>query len=189
MRQKKIYKIEADVDQYAWIDPFFEEDQYWLTNSRGLQLPPAERLPFQVTDLREKNESRLNLGDFPQLFPPLLCFSAAAWSCVGGLVSKSGSNFQIEHDRPTGEALIGFLLETKIDCIDENSSDVIRFRTSGNIMKINRYVLKMDGVCEVADIFRPDGVVNDVFVTGRFFEAWVSAGLVGAKFKEIEVRP
>ena len=187
MTLNSIYRLHSDVDHFGWLEPACPNDKQWLTDTRGLKVPSNERLPFNLTSLQDESNCATPAGDFPFLAPPLLCFSEGAWSAVGQQIGSCGEAFPIASSNCRSGGFVGFLLRTELDCLDEQRSDLVRFRSSGRIMKARRCVLNSRRVLSAPQMFRVVGLFSDVFVDDRFVEVWSDAGLAGALFEKVEV--
>ncbi len=130
----------------------------------------------------EHDGAPLTRSDAPWLGSATLVLRAAAVVALRSLLEANGELLPVDCD----EARLFLFHATRVlDVLDEERSEILRFRTSGRVMDVTRYVFRASDLRGV-DCFKiPQFRVSPTFVSERFVDAWHAAGLRGLEFEPI----
>jgi hypothetical protein len=107
-------------------------------------------------------------------------FGARAVDALGDLLREHGELLEVE-----GVEFRVFNVTAAPDALDEDRSEVKRFRSSGRILRILRYELRPEMLSGVSIFKLPQQPRSRVYVTDSFVERVTEAGLVGFDLSEV----
>jgi hypothetical protein len=120
------------------------------------------------------------MGDFPHFFGDVLLLSTRAKAILQDLMAPSGEFLEMKYGN---ESVYAFNVTNVIDVLDENKSEVKRFKSSGRIMSIERYEF-IPHLLEDQVIFKIPQQKVRIYVTDKFVKRVNEHGLVGLEFVE-----
>ncbi|MBP3569141.1 MAG: hypothetical protein J6K04_08255 [Lachnospiraceae bacterium] len=173
----KIWKLEADYDKYDNLNPV-KEWSWEMTRSFDGRKKLSTWEPIEVERLEP--EKGLDLADNMRVSTPVPIFSEKAKRLVEDLIGDS-----VEFLPSVSEEGKFWLVNvtTVLDCIDYEKSEVIRFKSSGRIMDIRKFVFLEEEVKNV-DMFKIKEIpLQFPCVSDRFKELIESSDLTGFRFR------
>jgi hypothetical protein len=124
--------------------------------------------------------SHFPMGDFPHFFADVLLFSTRAKVILQDMMAPSGEFLEMKYGN---ESVYAFNVTNFINVLDENKSEVKRFKSSGRIMSIEKYEF-IPHLLENQVIFKIPQAKGRIFVTDKFVQRVNEHGLVGLEFVE-----
>jgi len=122
----------------------------------------------------------LPMGDFPHFFGDVLLLSARAKEILQDMMAPSGEFLEMKYGN---ESVYAFNVTNVMDVLDENKSEVKRFKSSGRIMSIEKYEF-IPHLLENQVIFKIPQQKVRIFVTDKLIQRVNEHGLVGLEFVE-----
>lgn len=176
----EVYKP-APVDGFELCHP--ERPEMFETLNDQINGTPRESnwQGISVRLIHEDEGKKLLTSDSPWFGSHALIFRQAAIDAIGAFLCEYGELLPLT----CSEAELFVFNPTRVvDALDHGASTVDRFST-GRLMRVTRYAFRANVIADV-DIFKiPDLRVSPTFVSRRFVESWISAGLVGLAFTKI----
>jgi hypothetical protein len=175
-----IFKLTPDCNRYQNLVFSSKEDWAIFDRFDGRNVLPFWTQPV-VQVLRDKKFNRnLPPGDFPNLFlPGVPVFSLRAVDVLKNMLQENGEILPLSCNE--GE-YYAYNVTTTIDALDESKSELERFKSSGRIMEVSRYVFFGDRLID-ASIFKiPQFPRTDVYVTDKFRKIVDDNHLIGFDF-------
>ncbi len=130
----------------------------------------------------ERDDERIDgpLPDFTDFaLHPFPTFSERAIKALDDLLTPYGEFAAIEMDEPM--RYFAFNPTTIVDLLDEEKSEIARFR-SGGVMAVDKHVL-LDSVTSLPPIFKiPQTRRNTTYVNEQFVQRVQASGLLGFRF-------
>ena len=160
------------------IDPADYEATYQLWNGTP-RLTNWRPIPVSLVTI--EGEELLLRSDAPWLGSHALVLRAQPLSVLADILGGHGEILPL---RCAEAELAAFNVTCVVDALDQNASSVVRF-SDGRMMQIRRFAFHADAVRGV-EIFKiPDLRVSDTFVSERFVDRWLAAGLAGLGFEGV----
>jgi len=177
-----VFILDPDCNRYQNLVLTSKEGWDILRQFDGRNLFPCWTALVVEVFRGDKRNRNLPPSDFPTLAPGVPVFSLRAINALKGPLRENGEILPLSCSE--GE-YYAFNVTTFIDALDESTSEVERFESSGRIMQINKYVFLGDRLSD-ATIFRiPQFPRAEVYVTDQFCKMVMDNGLVGFKFVKI----
>ncbi|MGH2662091.1 MAG: imm11 family protein [Actinomycetota bacterium] len=174
-----VYVLDADANRFQNLILAREEDRRRLIGAFDGTPMAGTWTPPRVEVLAEEDGAARPPGDFPSLGGYAPVFSRRATDAVEDLLEDAGELLPL--DSPDGTYLV-FNVTRVLDALDEDRSDVRRFKSTGRIMNIDRYQLIPERIGD-APIFKLSQIPRMyTFVTDRFVHRVRDAGLAGFLF-------
>jgi hypothetical protein len=175
-----IWKVKNDIDHYASVI-LDAKSMYKQLYFEGK--PIKDHWPLQMTgQYYQLNEAEQTIRPIPDV----AYLSPGMFTCT--MRCKNATIFQ----RATLEFLPISLVDTTIwavnvleifDCLDEDASDIERFKSSGRVKRINRYAFRETMIHQSVLIFKiPQMVRTEIYATDQFKEKIEIGGVTGLKF-------
>lgn len=172
----QIYELRRDADHYRWLDTTDGGDITGFEIDSSLVGATWE--PLVVQWMTEDMEGTLE-GDFPTL-GNLRVFSQKAVDALLELLVENGELLPlISKD---GQFYV-YNVTRVADALDEERSEVVRFKTSGRIMRIEHYRFRSELLAGLSIFKVPQ--LTEVFVTDAFVKRVQEANLKGFAFREL----
>jgi hypothetical protein len=172
----RIFELRPDVERYRWLTLVRESDFNVLSDLDG------SPVGIKWTPLAtEWIDDDLNAGKPKSDFPTLGSTPVFSERAIDTLV-----DLLVEHGEVLPLALVDgggyFIFNTTrtVDALDEERSSVVRFPSSGRIMRIDKYAFSGDA--PLFPIFRIPQMRSKVFVTDPFVERVTDSALTGFDF-------
>jgi len=177
-----VFELVPNCNRYQNLGCSSEEDWAKLPQfDEGRLIPSWTSLSVKV--LRDTKSNRnLPPGDFPHLTVGAPVFSLRAVNVLKDILLENGQIFPLSCSE--GEYYI-FNVITFIDALDESRSEVMRFESSGRIMRVLKYAFFGDRLTG-ATIFKiPQFPRSEVYVTDKFRKLVADNRLLGFSFPPI----
>lgn len=161
------FSFSAGQDIHVW-------DECFDGTPRGTSVPGVEAV-------RGDERSDGPLPDFTDFaLRPIPAFSERAIDALGELLSAHGEFVPIAVPEPM--RYFAFNATTVVDALDEERSEISRFKSSGRIWKVDRHVLKQS-VVDLPPIFKmPQTRVGQTYVNETFVADVERLRLKGFRF-------
>jgi hypothetical protein len=182
--REKIYKPTVSEDgDYEWCNPVQSEDFERIVVEINGEPRQADWKPLVMQIHREDERGRKRIvSDAPFHGHHAFIFKPRAVAALGPLLRANGELLPVQCE---GEDLMIYNPTRVLDALDEDASELVRFKSSGSVALIKRYAFRPDVIKDV-DIFKIPNVRNSpTFVGQRFIDIWKSAGLVGLDFNQV----
>jgi hypothetical protein len=169
--------LRSDSDNYQTVA--LVDDSQWAELIEMFDGSPmaASWKPVEIEVLYKGERSQ---SDFPE-FSGLAVFSARAADVLRDVLEPHGE--LLELNCTNGDYYV-YNVTNVVDALDEDASEVKRFRSSGRIMRVISYEFKPDALG--APVFKlPQLVKSYVFVTDEFVRRAEEAGLNGFDFSDV----
>lgn len=173
-----LYRIRTD-EGYQFVNTPTDEARSVLDRLDGSPQKGAWK-PVIVELVRENLGKGLHQADLSSLGTAPLILRATAVDAMRDIWEANGEILPLSEVR--GEELFAFNSQA-IDALDEENSEIVRFKSSGRIMDVPKpvfYADKLEGV----DIFHRPGAPSVQYVNQRFVDAVRENGLRGIVFKK-----
>lgn len=171
----KIWRINQDVmnfDQFMLVN---ENDGDFLLNFDGSS-KKKEWYPIKVKRIKPK--VRPNLGDTPCFY--IMTLSEKAVELLRPLMDETVEVLELDFE----EKYYAINVTTVLDVIDYEKSKYKTFKSSGRIMRFEKYVFRDIPTLRKYNIFKiPDETNSAPFVSERFKKLVEDSGLEGFKFE------
>ena len=176
-----VYILDADGNRYQNL--VFTSDKDWtiLRQFDGRSLLSYWTAPTVEVFRDDEFNRNLPPSDFPSLAPDVPVFSQRAVNALQELLRENGEILPLSCSE--GE-YYAFNVTTSVDALDESKSVVKRFKSSGRIMRILKYVFFGDRLSD-ATIFKIPQSRGNIFVTNRFRKIILDNQLLGFKFVNV----
>lgn len=176
-----IYLLGSDSDNYHPLTQINEADLFIYSKFNGKTIG-SEWVPFEVQILSEPDDELLPSGDFSMIFSVIPVFSQKAVEALGDLLLTNGELLPLSYSE--GE-YYAFNITTIVDVLNIPECDVVYFPNSEKVMTIRKYQFLLDHLADL-QIFKVVQLpISQSFVTERFVEKVVKAGLTGFKFEKV----
>jgi hypothetical protein len=140
--------------------------------------------------ISETGGRTLARSDSPWLGPHALMWRPSAVVALEPLLTTHGELLPLRLDRPPQpeDAAIRMYNPTKVlDALDESASQLMRFPSTGRIMRIIRYTFRPDPL-EGVHVFKiPNLRASPTFVSEEVVRRWSAARLRGLQWREVWV--
>ena len=177
-----IFIVTADSNRYQNLVFKSESDNILLSQFDGRSLLNSWPMP-SVKVLRDnKLNQNLPQSDFPSIATHVPLFSMRAARKLKGILDTNGEILPVSCDE--GKYVM-FNVTKVIDALDEVSSVIKRFHSSGRIMDIIRHAFIMEELMNVTIFKIPQVTLMNVYVTGRFRDMVLDNQLVGFRFVKV----
>ena len=176
----RVYLFDSSLD-YQGLSTVRDEDEEILWELDHKMVSGATWKPIDVEVIREDEEDMHSpRGDFPYL-GGTPCLSRKAVEALRNLLLPNGEILPLVCDE--GE-YYAYNVTTVIDCLDEKKSQVVRFKSDGAIMKIEKHVFLPQKLVDVL-VFKIPQNVAAVYLTDKFVSEVLKHDLKGYEFKEV----
>jgi len=136
-----------------------------------------------VRIVRVDEGSRLAEADCPWMEAYVIVVRRPARSALENMMGEAGEFLDLDCGR---EALWLFNCTTYYDCLEENLSDIVKFK-DGRIMYVSEWVLRRSKIGASA-IFKIGGMPwAALFCSQAFVDSWEQAGLKGLRFDPVQL--
>lgn len=164
---------------FEWIQPVRERDLHLLYDLDGTSRAAKWR-PVSVRGLTRDDLGRpLLRADMPWLGGHAIVLDDRAREAVGAILGEAGEFLPLDPvDRDGGLWL--FNACRIVDALDEASSELVRFPSSGRVMAVKRHVFRGGAVAGLAAFRVPQS--RSLFLSGAVVDAIGRAELRGAAF-------
>jgi hypothetical protein len=171
----KIYEFEVQ-EGYEWVVPVSEADFDVFREFDGSSQTAAWK-PIQMRLVREDEQGRpLQPSDIPWLgkHAPVLKENALA-----SVLLRDGEMLPLDCDEAE---LVVFNTTTVLDALDLDRSEVVKFPSTGRIMKVKSHVFRPERIRDVHAFKVPELLRGSVFVTDEVVNSAYETGLSGVGF-------
>jgi hypothetical protein len=176
----KIYTLKANVNNYPVLAPVEADVERYRRFDGHPLAPPPDALHVEVV----REGQTLSPGDFPGLTSHIPVFSHRSSTALGEVLTNAGQMIPLRCESCADE-YVAVNVTRLVDGLDERRSEVKRYRSSGRIMRILRYVFLPEKVAGVELFKVPQTVLQEVYVSEAFVERVAGRGWRGFVFKLI----
>jgi hypothetical protein len=174
----RVFKPEV-VEGYEWVQPVEQADfdaVYQLDGSPvAVHWTPIRVRTLQVDD----RGLPLRRADLPWLGGHALVFREHAYRAAAEALAAAGEFLEL--DLVDGsDRLWLYNVCCVADVLDEEASDLVRFPSTGRVMKVDRHVFDADAVANLVAFRVPQA--RSLFLTGDVVDTLVASGMVGVEF-------
>ncbi len=174
---RQIYLLEP-TDDCEWVMPCDDEGMDRFQEIDGAPLLEAWK-PIRVEIVHESEGRKLTPVDIPWFGANVLVMKDSALVALRDVLS-GGEQLPLLCEE---QALALWTPTTKIDALNESASEVVRFRSSGRVMKIAKHVFNPEAL-PAAHVFRiPQS--KAIYVDHAFVRAVQGAKVSGIDFVEV----
>lgn len=171
------------MDGFEWVQPAKERDFdgiYHLDGSSRVDgwIP----IPMRRLERLDDQGPRLRRADIPWLGEHALVMRREALEAVRDVLNPAGEFLEL-HLVDAPDPMWLFNVCRVVDALDESGSDLVRFPSSGRVMKVDRYKFRAD-VIDVEIAFRVPQL-QTLFFTNRAVEAFQGTNLSGIALKQL----
>lgn len=167
------------VEGYEWINAIDDRDYEVFLQLDGT--PKRDWSPILVRRVRADDHATALAADFPWLGAHALVMRESALQCLKDLLDASGELLPLG----TTDDVRLFVHNTHIvDALDEASSKLMRFPSTGRIMKVVAPVFLADRIANLP-LFRLPYRASSVYVNEQFVERVRTCRLEGIEFQEV----
>jgi hypothetical protein len=177
-----VFILSADANNYQNLTFLDEKDWDILQDFDGTPQKNSWNKP-KVEVIRD-NEANLNLpaSDFPSLASHVPVFSQQAIMILNGLLKDNGEILPLSCQKG---AYFAFNVTRVVDALDQSSSIVKRFKSSGRIMDIVEHKYYKDKLSNLTIFKIPQVSLMNVYVTDHFVRIVQSNSLKGFEFQKV----
>lgn len=177
----EIYEWRSDVEGYRWLTTVVAEHLERLS-FEGVPVRQPWTPPAMEWILDQEGDIGLAVSDCPTLTPGAVVLSARAVTGLGALLEPYGELLPLAHPQHKYFALN---VTHVIDALDEATSSVVRFPSSGRIMTVQLYSFKPEALTDEF-LFKESRLVRlNPFVTKDFVDRVAELGLTGFAFRKV----
>lgn len=174
-----IYEF-AVQEGHEWVVPSSPADFEVFREFNGKARGP-DWSPIRVRLVTQDEQGRRLLpADIPWLGKHAPVLKETASAALGAVLAPDGELLRLECEEV---ALLVFNVTTVIDVLDLDRSELVRFPSTGRIMKVKRHIFRPGGLKGVRAFKVPALLRGSVFVTDEVVSATASANLRGAGFR------
>jgi hypothetical protein len=137
--------------------------------------------PIRMKIVRVDEGRRLRETDSPWLGGHALILRRRAVEAILPLLHGNGEVLPLA----CADELYVFNPTNLIDCLDDEKSDLVRFKDGNAIMRISKHVFRRERIVGVDAFKIPNLRVSPLFVTDAFVEKWKAAGLTGVEWQVV----
>jgi hypothetical protein len=175
----RVYKA-AVVEGFEWVQPLDEADFDAVYQLDGTQVTQRWK-PIRVKTLESDDRGRpLRRADLPWLGGHALVFRDRARDAVAELLAGSGEFLELELADDSDRFWL-YNARSVADALDEDASDLVRFPSTGRVMKVNRHVFRPDVVADLVAFRVPQ--TRSLFLAGDVVDGISALRLSGAGFE------
>ena len=171
------------IDGFEWVQPAKERDFdaiYQLDgSSRAGGWTP---IPMRRLEHLDDQGPRLRRADIPWLGQHALVMRREALEAVRDVLNPAGEFLEL-HLADTPDRMWLFNVCRVVDALDEPGSDLVRFPSSGRVMKVDRYKFRADVIDEEIAFRVPQ--LQTLFFTNHAVEAFQASNLSGIALKQL----
>lgn len=179
----QIYKLMANVEKYPVLVPRFELPREVDLIGQFCGKPVENWPPMEVQVIWDEDQIRTtDLPDFIYFMSGIPALSDRAIATLANSIHDNSQVFPLV----CAERKYSAINVVKLcDVLDEEKSEVKRFRSSGRIMRVLKYSF-LSTVGPLPDIFKiPQFPTAQVFVTQNFVDRVYEFNLTGFEFVEL----
>lgn len=168
------------VEGFEWVQPLDEKDFDAMYQLDGTPVSSSWK-PIPVRRLEGDNKGRPWLpADVPWLGGHALVFRERAYQAVGGVLAGAGEFLELDLVDGTDRLRL-FNACHVVDALDEKASDVVRFPSTGRVMKVKQHVFHPGRIAGLVAFRVPQ--TRSLFLSGEAADAISAANLSGAGFE------
>ena len=172
----------AVVEEFEWVQPRSERDFDAVYQLDGSSRKRGWR-PIAVRRLDRDDDGRpLRAAELPWLDGHALVLSDRALEAIGEVLGDSGEFLQLDLVDGSGRLWLFNVLNV-VDGLDESASELVRFPSSGRIMKVRRHAFVPDRIRGLRAFRVPQ--LRTLFLSGEAVDVIVAAHLSGARFEPL----
>lgn len=166
---------------YEWVQPVDEADFDAVYQLNGKSLA-SRWAPIRMHVINTDEHGKAGRhADLPWLGGHALALRERAFESIGYLLADFGELLELNLDDNNGERLWLFNVRNRLDVLDEEQSEIVRFPSSGRIMYVKQHVFHPEEITSEQIFLQPG--VRSVFLTGGIVDAIQSAALTGTRFE------
>jgi hypothetical protein len=128
----------------------------------------------------DERGQELRPADSPWLGGHALVFRDRAYRAVGEILAPAGEFLELALE-DTSDRLWLFNACCLVDALDEQASDLVRFPSTGRVMKVERHVFRANVASRLTAFRVPQ--TRSLFLSGDAVDAISARDLVGAGFE------
>ena len=171
---------------FEWVLPFDQEAFEGVNRLVGSPMA-AQWQPTRVQMLAADESGKPRRpADMPWLGEDALVFRDRAYQIVAEILSDAGEFLPLDLVDGTDRLWL-FNACSVVDALDEESSELVRFPSSGRIMKIQKHVFHADRIAGQIAFRIPQ--VRTLFLTDPAVSAIQDAALTGTRFELLWEEP
>jgi hypothetical protein len=164
---------------FEWVQPVDDNDFDAVYQLDGTPRARQWR-PIQVRRLEADDNGRPWLpADSPWLGAHALVFRERGYQLVDGLLGDAGEFLELDPVDGTDRLWL-YNVTQVVDALDEEGSGLVRFPSTGRVMKVNRHVFDVDRITGLVAFRVPQ--LRSLFLSGEAVDAISAAKLSGAAF-------
>ncbi len=168
------------VEGFEWVQPVEEGDFDAVYQVDGTPVGSGWK-PIRVRRLEADDRGRPWLpADLPWLGGHALVFRERAYRAVGGVLAGAGEFLELDLVDGTDRLWL-FNVCQVVDALDEEASGVVRFPSTGRVMKVKQHVFHPERVAGLVAFRVPQA--RSLFLGGETVDAISAANLSGAGFE------
>jgi hypothetical protein len=168
------------VEGFEWVQPLDQSDFDSVYQLDGRQVGQGwQRIRVKTIESDDRGRP-LRRADLPWLGGHALVFRDQVVHDVSNLLAGSGEFLELEL-ADGSDPLWLFNVSDVADALDEDASDLVRFPSTGRVMKVNRHVFRPKVVADLGAFRIPQ--TRSLFVAGDVVDAISRLGLSGAAFE------
>jgi hypothetical protein len=168
------------VEGFEWVQPVDEADQDAVYQLDGMPRAAGWR-PIRVRRLDVDERGRpWRPADLPWLGGHALVFRDSAYRAVGGVLAGAGEFLELDLVDGTDRLWL-FNACQVVDALDEEASGVVRFPSTGRVMKVKQHVFRPERLAGLSAFRVPQA--RSLFLSGDVVEAISAVNLTGAGFE------
>lgn len=165
---------------FEWVQPVDESDFDRVYQLDGTPLSAGWK-PIRVRRLQaDEKGNAWRPADMPWLGGHALVFRDDARRAIQDVLADFGEFLELDLVDDSGQAWL-FNVCTVVDALDEEASKIVRFPSTGRVMKVVQPVFRPQRIVGKHAFRLPD--LRSLFVTAEVVGAIRDAGLAGAGFK------
>lgn len=160
-----------------WVQPVDEAD---FDTVYRIEPPPlaGRWRPVRVRTIDPDERRKYRPADLPWLGSAALVLGEAAYGAVGAALEGAGELLDLEPDDGSGRL---WLFDAHVvGALDEEASELVRFASTGRVMRLLRPAFRPGSVAGLAAFRVPQ--TGELFVGGDVVDAVEAAGLTGTTF-------
>lgn len=175
----RVYEFEVQ-ESYEWVAPVTSAD-FEVFRSFDGSARRTSWAPIRVRLVKEDQQGRqLASADMPWLGKHAPVLKKKASSALGPVVATNGELLPLACDEVE---LAVYNVTTVVDALDLERSALVKFPSSGRVMKVESHVFRPDRVKNVRAFKVPELLRGPVFVTDDVVSAAQGAPLIGVGFR------
>ena len=171
----KIYQLWSDHTYRAFETA--EKDGYQTYHFEGI--PVENQTPLELYPSKHSSESKLPIGD---VCPVEISAVVVNEKCFKVLCPYIKDCAQVFQTKGNGQNLYVLNIIAVIDCLDRENAELKLFKSSGRIMRIEKYVFYEDKIKDAFIFKLPEELKSQPYVTEQFKQLIEKNDIRGFKF-------